>query len=220
MKEKSHRAAQRCYRSGVEAFLCTPVRRLDGYRLYSPSHVWIRAQSEAGRCPLRHAARQLGRRGGAAEEPEYAAGADQARGRVPDRRAPAGQGPARDARAAPAARVWHRLWLRRLQRRGPGGRRRDPQTACGSRSHRRPRPGVAADPVAVRERCELVGVARPGARAGRHGDRHPPPPAEGGAPRGLPSTSTRPTTRRTASRSSASSTATTTRGATCRWWPR
>ncbi|HUG36796.1 MAG TPA: hypothetical protein VML54_07585, partial [Candidatus Limnocylindrales bacterium] len=39
MKEKSHRASPECYRSGVETFLGTPTRRLDGYSLYSASHV-------------------------------------------------------------------------------------------------------------------------------------------------------------------------------------
>jgi hypothetical protein len=33
----------------------------------------------------------------------------------------AGEDPARDARAAPPARIWDRLWLCRLQRRGPAG---------------------------------------------------------------------------------------------------
>src|SRR5713226_7846800 len=39
VKEKSHRAPRRCYRSGVEAFLRTIARRLDGYSLYNSGHV-------------------------------------------------------------------------------------------------------------------------------------------------------------------------------------
>src|SRR5713226_967676 len=54
MKEKSHRASQRCYRCGVETRLHAHARRLDGYRLYSASHVRIRAKSEAGGHGLRH----------------------------------------------------------------------------------------------------------------------------------------------------------------------
>src|SRR6266849_682479 len=42
MKEKSHRATRRCYRSGVEALRGTQTRRLDGHSLYSAQHppVW------------------------------------------------------------------------------------------------------------------------------------------------------------------------------------
>ena len=36
LKEKSHRAPRRCYRSGVEALRHTVARRLDGHRLYNP----------------------------------------------------------------------------------------------------------------------------------------------------------------------------------------
>src|SRR5713226_5740094 len=54
MKEKSHRASQRCYRCGVETRLHAHARRLDGYSLYSASHVRIRAKSEAGGHGLRH----------------------------------------------------------------------------------------------------------------------------------------------------------------------
>src|SRR5437899_2034532 len=80
MKEKSHRAARRCYRSGSETFLRPNARRLDGHSLYTASHLRIRAQREAGRRGLRHAARQFGRRGGAAEEPGYPVAADEAGG--------------------------------------------------------------------------------------------------------------------------------------------
>src|SRR2546428_483491 len=59
MKEKSHRVSRRCYRSGVEAFLCTVERRLDGYRVYNPGHVQVRPEKQARRGHLRPAARQL-----------------------------------------------------------------------------------------------------------------------------------------------------------------
>jgi hypothetical protein len=39
MKEKSHRATRRCYRSGVDVLRGTHERRLDGYRLYIASDV-------------------------------------------------------------------------------------------------------------------------------------------------------------------------------------
>src|SRR5712691_6700090 len=103
MKEKSHRAAQRCYRSGSETFLSSNARRLDGYSLYTASHVRIRAQREADRGDLRHAAREFGWWGSVAEEPRYPVAADQAPGRVSGRWAPAGQGPASDPRTASAA---------------------------------------------------------------------------------------------------------------------
>ncbi len=54
MKEKSHRVAWRCYRSGVDALRGTHTRRLDGYRVYSAGHVQVRAQKQADRCHLRH----------------------------------------------------------------------------------------------------------------------------------------------------------------------
>src|SRR5206468_4985582 len=92
MKKKSHRVSRRCYRSGSETFLSPNARRLDGYSLYTANHVRIRAESEAGCRDLRPAARQSGRRGGAAEEPGYPVAADQAVGGVPGGRSPAGQG--------------------------------------------------------------------------------------------------------------------------------
>src|SRR5262249_5744881 len=54
VKEKGHRVSRRCYRSGVEAFLYTVLRRLDGHSLYSASHVPIRAEREADRGRVRH----------------------------------------------------------------------------------------------------------------------------------------------------------------------
>src|SRR6058998_2683274 len=111
MKEKSHRAAQRCYRSGSETILRPKARRLDGYSLYTANHVRIRAESEAGRRDLRHAARQCGRRGGAAEEPGYPIAADQAVGGVRGGQAPAGQGAASNAGIGAATGVRARVWL-------------------------------------------------------------------------------------------------------------
>ena len=220
MKEKSHRTSPRCYRCGVETYLHAHTRRLDGYSLYTANHVRIRAQRQADRRGLRPAARQFGRRGGPAEEPRYAVGADQAPGRLPGGHAPAGQGAASGPGVGAAARLRARVWLRRLQRRRPAGRRCDPQAAARPRSDRGPGPGLAADAVAVRERGGVGAVAGHGARAGRHGDRDASAAAQGAGDAGSRSISTPPTTRPTASRSSPSSTATTTRGATCRSWRR
>jgi resolvase-like protein len=88
VKEKSHRAPRRCYRSGVEASLRTIARRLDGHRLYTPVHVRIRVERQARRRRLRHARYQHGRRGHPAERPRYPAPTDQALGRLL-RRSPA-----------------------------------------------------------------------------------------------------------------------------------
>src|SRR5207249_2658813 len=67
MKDKSHRATRRCYRSGVWTLRGTQTRRLDGHSLYSASHVPIRAERQAGRRRVRHPRRQLGRWPGLAE---------------------------------------------------------------------------------------------------------------------------------------------------------
>src|SRR5881628_1806471 len=152
MKEKSHRVSRRCYRSGVWSLRGTQTRRLDGHSLYSASHVPIRAERQAGGRGVRHSGRQLGRWSDPAEGHRHSLGADQAFGGVPGRRAPAGEGPARDDRIAPAARVRARGRLRRLQRRRAAGGRRHPQ-ACGRpRSDRGARPRLAADALALRER--------------------------------------------------------------------
>jgi hypothetical protein len=45
-----------------------------------------------------------------------------------------------------------------------------PQVPGGPRSDRRPGPGLAADPVALRERAGVAGAAGHGPRAGRHRD--------------------------------------------------
>src|SRR5713101_2198450 len=39
MRQKSHRATRRCYRSGVDALRGTHTRRLDGHSLYTASHL-------------------------------------------------------------------------------------------------------------------------------------------------------------------------------------
>src|SRR2546426_12229923 len=127
MKEKSHRVSRRCYRSGVDALRGTQTRRLDGYRLYSASHVQLRPEKEADRRRLRPGARQLRRWGDPAQGDRHPVRVDQAAGRVSRGRPPAGQGPASNTRIAPATTLWPRLRLRRLQRRRPAGRRCDPQ---------------------------------------------------------------------------------------------
>src|SRR6266852_1888515 len=179
MREESHRASRRCYRSGSQTFLRYHARRLDGYSLYSARHVWIRAQSEADRGRLRHAARQFGRRGGAAEESRYPVAGDEAFGGLRGGWAPAGQGAASDAGTGAATSVRARVWLCRLQRRRAAGRRCDPQAAGRPRSDRRAGLGLAADAVAVRERGRMGTVARHGARPGRHRDRDPAAAAQG-----------------------------------------
>src|SRR5207245_185582 len=152
MKEKSHRVSRRCYRSGVDALRGTQPRRLDGHTLYSASYLQIRAERQAAGGRLRHAARQLRWWGAPAQGDRHPVGVDQAAGGVSRGRPPAGQGSASDARIAPATALWPRLWLRRLQRRRPAGRRCDSQAPGRARSDRRAGPGVAAHPVAVRER--------------------------------------------------------------------
>src|SRR5256886_3131196 len=116
MKEKSHRVSRRCYRSGVEAVLCTVERRLDGYRLYTSGDVQVRPEKQARRRRVRPAARQLRRWGDPAQRDRHPARVDQASGGVSRGRPPAGQDSASDARIAPATPLWPRLRLRRLQR--------------------------------------------------------------------------------------------------------
>src|SRR3989449_6318132 len=53
MKDKSHRATRRCYRSGVWTLRGTQARRPEGHSLYSASHVPIRAERQAGRRRVR-----------------------------------------------------------------------------------------------------------------------------------------------------------------------
>src|SRR6266542_2416794 len=182
MKEKSHRAPQGCDKSGDKTLPHSTTRRLDGYRLYSASHVRIRSEKEAGGRSLRLGARQLRRRRDLAQGDRYPARADQGLGRVPRRSAAAGQGPASDARAVPATGLWARLWLRRLQRRRPAGRRRDPQTVGRPRSDRGAGPGLAAHALAVRECRGVARAARDGARPGRDGHRAPSAATPGSGP--------------------------------------
>src|SRR5436309_15321156 len=67
MKEKSHRAARRCYESGVETLQGTQTRRLDGYSLYSAQRFPGPRDFEADHRPVRPAASQFRRRRCAAE---------------------------------------------------------------------------------------------------------------------------------------------------------
>jgi hypothetical protein len=182
MRQDSHRVSQVCDKSGDWTLARTTRRRLDGYRLYSASHVRIRSEKEAGGRRLRRRARQLRRRRDLAQGDRYPVRPDQALGRVPRRSAAAGEGPPSGARVAPATGLRARLWLRRLQRRRAGGGRRDPQTAGRPRSDRGASPGLAAHALAVRERRRVARVAHDGAGAGRHRHRAPSPPAQGPGP--------------------------------------
>ena len=220
MKEKSHRASQRCYRSGVETLLRTHARRLDGYSLYTANHLRVprarqpivarfdqpHASSDGGAVLLKALDTQLGL--------TRAAGR-----RLTDARQP-GKVAARADRVGAAARLRARLRLRRLQRRRAAGRRSRSTSCCSTaiRSPGRPWPRsrrcrASRTPWAGR-RCTWRAWPWPtrssstiggGSRAGPAGSR---------------STSIPPTTPPTGSRSSPSSTATTTPGATCRWWRR
>src|SRR5436309_6746209 len=152
MKEKSHRAARRCYESGVETLQGTLTRRLDGYSLYSAQRFPGPRDFEADHRPVRPAASQFPRRRHAAESGRRSARADVATGQRDPRPSPSRQGGAPAPGSAAAARLRAGLWLRRLQRRRAAGRRPDPQAAARSRSARGRGLGVATDAVAVRER--------------------------------------------------------------------
>ena len=156
MKEKSHRATRRCYRSGVDALRGTHERRLDGYRLYSASDLPRRRVCEAGRRPLRPAGRQRRRRLDAGQSPGHPAGPERAVGRLSRRRARTGQSLARDDRAHAAAHLRAVRRLRRLQRRRPAGPRPDPQTHGGPRSSH----GASAWPRSRRCRASRTPCAR------------------------------------------------------------
>src|SRR5947199_10729261 len=80
MKEKSHRAARRCYESGVETLQGTQTRRLDGYSLYSAQRSPGPRDFEADHRPVRPAASQFRRRRHAAESGRRSARADVATG--------------------------------------------------------------------------------------------------------------------------------------------
>src|SRR5438034_458555 len=62
MRAKSHRAPQVCDKSGDKTLPHATTRRLDGYRLYSASHVQLRSEKAAGRRGLRRGACELRRR--------------------------------------------------------------------------------------------------------------------------------------------------------------
>src|SRR5438128_7514839 len=174
MKEKSHRATHRCYRSGVWTLHGTQTWRLDGHSLYSaqrPPGPW---DFEADHRPVRPAARQLGRRRPAAEGHRRPARSHLAIGQRHPRSAPAWQGGALAPGSAAAARLRAGLWLCRLQRRRAAGRRSHPQAAARARSARRGRLGVAADALAVRERGRSGGSLSARDGVGRRRADRPP----------------------------------------------
>ena len=173
MRQKSHRAPQRCYRSGVEAFLCPCARRLDGHSLYSADHAAGPRDFQVDRRPVRPAPGQFRRRRLAAQGGRRSARLDLAPGQRPSRPSPARQGDALAAGSAAPACLRAGLRLRRRQRRRPAGRRPDPQAAARARPARRPGLGVAADAVAVRERR---GPRRPLSARDRVGRRRAAPP--------------------------------------------
>src|SRR3990170_4176281 len=113
MKENGHRIPQVCDKSGVESRSCTARGRADGYRLYNPTDLPGEALSEAGRRPLRHAPRQLGRGGDPDQGPRRRARPDRGPGGVRGGWAPARQGAASDRGGDPATRLWDCLWVRR-----------------------------------------------------------------------------------------------------------
>src|SRR5439155_1842536 len=91
VKEKSHRVARRCYRSGVWTLRGTQTRRLDGHRLYSPADLPLPWEFATGHRRVRHSAREFGWRRDAPESRGSRAGADDATRRVPGGSAPAGK---------------------------------------------------------------------------------------------------------------------------------
>ena len=217
MKDKSHRAPHRCYRSGVWTLRRPMARRPDGYRLYSPADVPIPGSSGADRGSVRRAPRQLGWRPGSAQGGGRAAAADGDGRGEPDGPPAVGQGRALVARLGPAAGLWPGRRLSRWQRRRPARRRPGAQAGARPRAADGARLGLAADPLALRERG---GPTRSGPRrppAGPRGDR----PASASPARSRPADHDRPGADRRSdarpARSSASSTGTTTPPATCRW---
>src|SRR5438445_310439 len=152
MKEKSHRAPRRCYRSGVWTLRGTQTRRLDGHSLYSAQRPAGPRDFEADHRPVRPAAGQFRRRRPAAEDGRRSARSDLAIGQRHPRASPPRQGGAPAPGSAAAARLRAGLWLPRLQRRRAPGRRPHPQAAARARSARGRALGVATDAVAVRER--------------------------------------------------------------------
>src|SRR5258708_499904 len=76
MRQESHRVPHVCDKSGDWTLARTTRRRLDGYRLYSASHVRIRSEKEAGGRRVRRGARQLRRRRDLAQGDRYPVRAD------------------------------------------------------------------------------------------------------------------------------------------------
>src|SRR6266852_5908278 len=151
MRKDSHRVPRTWYRSGVETFLRTTARRLDGYRLYNSDDVPVPAEFQARARALRRGPRQFGRGRRPAQSDRCPAPLDGTAGRHAPRSPASGQDPASGHRVAAPARVRRGLWLRRLQRRRPAGRRSDPQAAGGPRSAHGRGARLAAHAVAVRE---------------------------------------------------------------------
>src|SRR5207245_7754054 len=152
MKEKSHRAPRRCYRSGVWTLNGTQTWRLDGHSLDSPPALPGPRDFEADHRHIRPAAGQFRRRRHSAEADRRPARPDLAIGRRHPRPSATRQGGAPASGFAAPARLRAGLWLRRLQRRRPADRRPDPQAAARPRSARRRGLGIAAHAVAVRKR--------------------------------------------------------------------
>src|SRR5207245_413793 len=152
MKEKSHRAPRRCYRSGVWTLNGTQTWRLDGHSLYSAPRLPGPRDFEADHRHIRPAAGQFRRRRHSAEADRRPARPDLAIGRRHPRPSATRQGGAPASGFAAPARLRAGLWLRRLQRRRPADRRPDPQAAARPRSARRRGLGIAAHAVAVRKR--------------------------------------------------------------------
>ena len=177
MKDKSHRAPHRCYRSGVWTLRRPTTRRPDGYRLYSPVDLPMPGSSSADRGPVRHATRQLGWRPGAAQSRGRAAAVDGHRGGVPDGSSATGEGRALGSGLGPPARLWTGCGLSRWQRRRAAGRRPAAQAGARSRAADRAGPRLAADPLALRERRQPARARPGGAGPGPNGHRPPPPPA-------------------------------------------
>src|SRR2546428_1552460 len=167
MKEESHRVSEVCEKSVDKTTGRTARGRLDGHSLYSAEHAAGPRELQADPRALRPAARQLRRRRPLAEAGRRPAGPDDAGGARLARPTAAGQDCPPAARPGAAARVRPGLWLRRLQRRRPARGRSDPQAAAGPRSARRPGAGLAADPVALRERRAAVRFVSPPPGRGR-----------------------------------------------------
>ena len=182
MKQNSHRASDRCDRSGVEALPHRHTRRLDGYSLYTAGQLRVPRAAALGRGPIRSTPRQLGWWGTAAQGRRRPARGDRAAGRQPAGSAAARQDRSRADRVGAAACLRDRLRLRRLQRRRAPGPGPGAQAPARARSAHRSRPGVPGDAVPVRERGRAAGALSGERRTGRARHRAPPRAARGPRP--------------------------------------